>query len=97
MVKQKRKASPDAAGKREVTMSPELRAVLIKQREAFIQRFGREPKLTESVFFDPNADAPQQLDADEVTATLLKACEQAGFDPEQLFSHLGWGQDTGCV
>ncbi len=93
MVKQKRKASADAAGKREVTMSPELRAVLIKQREAFIQRFGREPKLTEPVFFDPNADAPQQLDADEVTATLLKACEQAGFDPEQLFSHLGWGQD----
>ena len=35
-VKQKRKASPGAAGKREVTMSPELRAVLIKQREAFI-------------------------------------------------------------
>ncbi len=74
-------------------MSPELREVLLKQREAFIQRFGREPRLTEPVFFDPNADEPQQLDADEVTATLLKACEQAGFDPEQLFSHLGWGAD----
>ncbi len=74
-------------------MSPELREVLLKQREAFIRRFGREPGLTEAVFFDPNADEPQPLDADEVTATLLKACEQAGFDPEQLFSHLGWGAD----
>ena len=89
----KRKARSDAIGKREVTMSPELREVLLKQREAFIQRFGREPRLTESVFFDPNADEPQPLDADEVTAALLKACEQAGFDPEQLFSHLGWGAD----
>ncbi len=74
-------------------MSPELREVLLKQREAFIQRFGRKPRLTEAVFFDPNADEPQPLDADEVTATLLKACEQAGFDPDQLFSHLGWRAD----
>ena len=74
-------------------MSPELREVLLKQREAFIQKFGRKPGPTESVFFDPNADDPQPLDADEVTAGLLKACEQAGLDPAEVFSHVGWGED----
>ncbi len=92
-MKKKRKGTYEAARKREVTMSPELRAVLLKQREAFVQKFGREPGLTEPVFFDPSTDDSQLLDADEVTATLLNACEQAGIDPEQLFSHLGWGQD----
>ena len=74
-------------------MSPALRELLLKQREAFIQKFGREPGLTEPVFFDSHTDDPQPLDADEVTAALLNACEQAGLDPEQVFSHLGWGQD----
>ena len=92
-MKKKRKPRSQAAGKHEVTMSPELREVLLKQREAFVQKFGREPGLTEPVFFDPTADDPQPLDADEVTAGLLKACEQAGLDPDQVFSHLGWGED----
>ena len=93
MVKKKRKARSEAGGKHGVTMSLELREVLLQQREAFIQRFGREPGLTEPVFFDPNADEPQPLDADEVTAGLLKACAQAGLDPDEVFSHLGWGAD----
>lgn len=74
-------------------MSPELRELLLKQREAFIQKFGRPPGLTEPVFFNPHADGPEPLDADEVTATLLRACEQAGFDPEEFFTHLGWKED----
>ena len=76
-------------------MSPELRELLIKQRQAFVQKFGREPGLTEPVFFDSNSDNPQPLDADEVTAALLKACEQAGFDPDEFFAHLGWDEDLG--
>ena len=92
MVNKKRKPRSEAVG-RWVTMSPRLRAVLLKQREAFVQKFGREPGLTEPVFFDPSADDPQPLDADEVTAGLLDACERAGLDPDQVFSHLGWGQD----
>ncbi len=71
MVKKKRKSRSEAVGTHKVTMSPKLREVLLKQREAFIQKFGRAPGLTEPVFFDPNADDPQPLDADEVTAGLL--------------------------
>ncbi len=51
MVKKKRKPRSKAGGKHGVTMSPRLREVLIKQREAFVQKFGREPGLTEPVFF----------------------------------------------
>ncbi len=92
-MKKKRKTS-QAVGEHEViTMSPELRELLIKQREAFVQKFGREPGLTEPVFFDPTADDLQPLDPDEVTAALLNACDQAGLDPDQVFSHLGWGED----
>ena len=49
-------------------------------RRRVSSQFGRKPGLTEAVFFDPSADEPQALDADEVTAALLKACEQAGFE-----------------
>ena len=97
MVKKRKKRKPRSGGLRKhgvtVTVSPRLREVLLNQREAFVQKFGREPGLTEPVFFDPNAEDPQPLDADEVTAGLLNACERAGLDPEQVFSHLGWGQD----
>ncbi len=93
MVKKKRQPRSEAVAQREVTMSPELREALLKQREAFIQKFGRPPRLTEPVFFDPHADDPQPLDADEVTAALLTACAQAGFDPDEFFSRLGWGED----
>ena len=93
MVKKKPTPQPEDDGTRTVTISPELREVLIAQREAFVQKFGRAPKLTESVFFDPKADDPQPLDADEVTATLVKACEESGIDADQLFAHLGWGPD----
>ena len=92
MVKKKRTGRAKAVGRRKVAISPELRELLLKQRQAFVQKFGREPGLTEPLFFDPNADDPQPLDADEVTAGLLKACEQAGLDPDEVFSHLGWGE-----
>ena len=49
--KEKRMPRSEAVGKRGVTMSPRLRAVLLKQREAFVKKFGREPGLTEPVFF----------------------------------------------
>ena len=94
MVKKKHKTSgANAVGKDAVSMTPELREVLLKQREAFVRKFGREPGLTEPVFFDPHADDPQLLDADDVTAGLMRACEQAGLDPDEVFSHLGWGED----
>ena len=59
MVKKKRTRGADAAGEHEVAMSPEPRELLLKQREAFIQKFGRKPGLTEAVFFDPSAGEPQ--------------------------------------
>ncbi len=95
MVKKKKKRKPRTKGlwKHGVTMSPRLRAVLLKQREAFVQKFGREPGLTEPVFFDPNADEPPPLEAEDERAELLNRCEQAGLDPDQVFSHLGWGED----
>ncbi len=43
MVKKKRQPR-SAAGQRTVTMSPALREALLKQREAFVQKFGRPPR-----------------------------------------------------
>ena len=70
--------------------TPRMLEVLLKQQEAFVKRSGREPGPRDPLFFDPGADQPRPLDADRLTAELLRACELAGLEPDRVFAHLGW-------
>ncbi len=65
----------------------QLKAALLNQRQAFIEKFGREPGPQDPVFFDPNADAPTPLGADaqsDMWDDMLDAAEQAGIDPSYV-------------
>jgi hypothetical protein len=62
-------------------MTPRVHALLLEQRKAFIEKFGREPGPGDPVLFDPDKDAPTAIDADRLDADLEKALRDSGIDP----------------
>jgi len=74
-------------------MSPELEKVLKKKREAFRQKFGRDPGPEDPVFYDPDADTPQPLDADKIDHLMIEAMVQAGLDAAYIYAY----QRTGLL
>ena len=71
---------------REVPLTPETRDALGEQRQAFIEKFGREPGPDEPVFFDPDADTPQPVDMDAYEKELAEAMAAAGIDPALIYA-----------
>ncbi len=74
-------------GKRARQLSPEAVKTLEKQKEAFRRKFGREPGPEDPLFFDPNADTPQPLDMDELTALMVEAMAKAGVHPARIYAY----------
>ncbi|MGH7265315.1 MAG: hypothetical protein ACREMB_10740, partial [Candidatus Rokuibacteriota bacterium] len=69
---------------RTVRLDPGQVELLERQREAFREKFGRDPGPNDPVSFDPKADTPQALDPDDLVATIAAAMEQAGLDPAKI-------------
>ena len=68
-----------ADGSRTYKLNDDAIAIMRRQRELFIEWFGREPSPTDPVFFDPDADTPQpqaEPDWDEI----YTAFDAAGID-----------------
>ena len=74
-------------------MSSELREVLLKQREAFIQKFGRAPGLTEPVFFDPNDGEHAWRAAKEVAIWLVENRDIWGLGVDTISFDPGFDND----
>ncbi len=74
-------------GKRAGQLSPEVVKTLEKQKETFRRKFGREPGPEDPLFFDPNADTPQPLDMDEMTALVVEAMAKAGVEPTRIYAY----------
>ncbi len=67
-------------------MSRAMTRRMKKQRQRFIDKFGREPGADDPVFFDPDADTPQPLDGDAVMLAAVDAMEKAGIDPRLVYA-----------
>src|SRR5262245_6071291 len=80
--------TPD--GGRIVQMTPRVQEALKRQRQLFIERFGREPGPKDPVFFDPDAegDTPQKIDPDKAIAMTRKLATLAGLDPDAAILNL---------
>ena len=63
-----------------VPMTPLVHQALLEQRNAFIEKFGREPGPDDPVFFDPDKDVPTPIDPVRFDADLEKAIRDAGID-----------------
>ncbi len=77
----------DSKKKTTRSLSPELASALEMQQEAFRQKFGRDPGPDDPVFFDPDADTPQPLDADEVDRQIIDAMAKAEMDPSYIYAY----------
>ncbi len=67
-------------------MSPEVHQAMLRQRERFIDKFGREPGPGDPVFFDPDADKPAPLREEKIDQALSEAVKLAGTPPELAYA-----------
>lgn len=67
--------------KRAVKMTPEVRALMLEQLEAFREKFGRDPEGNDPVFFDPDEDVPVQISEEKFRRELLEGAAASGVDP----------------
>ena len=67
-----------------IKLTPDLTELFETQRKAFIQKFGREPKPDEPIFFDPDKDTPQPVDLGRVRAELERAMIHAEIAPARM-------------
>jgi hypothetical protein len=77
------KEAAQEAALRRSTMTPRVYEAILKQRTAFIDKFGREPGEDDPVFFDPDKDVPTPIDPDRFNVDLEKALRESGLDPEK--------------
>ena len=47
--------------RRRITVTPEVKVALQAQRQLFRDKFGREPRPEDPVFFNPDADVPEPM------------------------------------
>ncbi len=73
---------------RKVKLSARLIRGLDQQRRDFKKKFGREPGPSDPLFFDPDADTPQQLTEQQVNDGIRDAALAAGLDPARAFHHI---------
>src|SRR5262245_39782145 len=67
-----------------VSMTPEMRDALLRQREAFKAKFGRDPGPNDPVFFDPSKDTPTPIDME---ADVLAVMSAANLPPEFAYAY----------
>jgi hypothetical protein len=68
-----------------------LSAARRKQREAFIEKFGREPGPDDPVFFDPDYDTPVALSEEKLRAHALEAMRAAEIPPHLVYAYAKTG------
>lgn len=74
-------------------LTPEAVDALEQQRVAFVEKFGREPGPDDPIFFDPDADTPQQIDEEKAARMML-----AEFKRLRVPGHLIWAfEKTGLI
>jgi hypothetical protein len=62
-------------------------AILQRQLKAFRKKFGRDPGPGDPIFFDPDAETPQHLDADEMGRQVVMIMKNAGIRPELAYAY----------
>jgi hypothetical protein len=67
-----------------VQMTPEVHDALLKQRDAFIAKFGRAPGPEDPVIFDPTKDEPTPLNMEP---DVLAAMSAANLPPEFAYAY----------
>jgi hypothetical protein len=74
------------AKKKALPITEAARPLLKKQIALFREKFGREPKPDEPLFFDPDADVPRRLQLEPMEADIVKAMREAKIHPSLIYA-----------
>jgi len=64
-------------------LPPELRQLLHEQRQAFRNKFGRDPDPDDPVFFDPNKETPTAIPKEQFRTEIVEAGARAGISSDK--------------
>jgi hypothetical protein len=70
-----------------LNLSPRAIEVVEQQREHFRQKFGRDWKDGDPIFFDPDADTPTPMSIVKMEAETLDALHKAGAPPQIAYAY----------
>ena len=76
--------------KKVIKIDEELHRVMVRQRESFKEKFGREAGPGDPLFFDPDYDVPTPLTEAKVKRELVEAARKAGLDVDRVLRDLGF-------
>ena len=71
---------------RTVEMTPEVADALRQQKQSFKEKFGRDPDPNDPLFFDPDADTPQEMSGEKIDKVAIEAMVKAGIDPAYIYA-----------
>jgi len=76
--------------KKVIKIDKELHEAMVRQRESFKEKFGREAGPGDPLFFDPDYDVPTPLTEAKVKRELVEAARKAGLDVDRVLRDLGF-------
>jgi len=79
-----KKTNPD--GSVSVPLSNRSVEILKRRKQAFKAKFGREMGPDDPIFFDPNANEPRPLNAEQSETIITEAMRKAGIDEEFIYA-----------
>lgn len=69
-----------------IPMSPEIHDEMLRQKQSFRDKFGRDPGPNDPIFFDPDADTPKPIDPEKTRAVMVQAMKDAKVDPAKIYA-----------
>src|SRR5260370_10620907 len=85
----KRNYTLNKDGSKTVRMALEAAEVIERQFQKFREKFGREPGPNDPIFFDEDADTPQQYGPEKIeeyTQTVTKLMAEVGVGPAVIYA-----------
>jgi hypothetical protein len=74
---------------RTIPIDRETGAAIVQQKQLFQEKFGREPRPEDPLFFDPDASTPQFPGAesqDKAWTAILQAASESGIDQATIYA-----------
>ncbi len=68
-------------------LGPEELKIIDEQKAAFKNKFGREMRDSDPLFFDPDADEPRPIPEEVIRSETLRAMRESGFPPEFIYAY----------
>ena len=83
-----RKKKKQQASREEVLALSEMAwQALMREREQFKEKFGRDWQPDDPIIFDPDSDVPQFYPEDRMRQELMEIMRKAGTPPEIIYAH----------